>query len=184
MFLKGTPWQYTFSSMHHSVPQTPGDTCAWLSASPPLRCLHMGQGTPLCFLGKKLPQGQGNRPSQRLLPHPSPTQEAYRPSGWAGPDGCGTSFLPHFYFSFWSFVLEGEALKNILFSGLRSQAKLDKSKTPVSRLSYYCVFAVYAYIIGILTHIKHCALLFHILLASLFQCHQNSSHINAHNITV
>ena len=119
----------TFSLLHGNIlflvcitlsPRRQVTHVTWLSASPPLRCLHMGQGTPLCFLGKKLPQGQGNRPSQRLLPHPSPTQEAYRPSGWAGPDGCGTSFLPHFYFSFWSFVLEGEALKNILFSGLRS----------------------------------------------------------------
>ena len=125
----GSCQRHTFSLLHGNilflvcVTLSPGcqvTRVTWFSASPPLRCLHVGQGTPLCFLGKKPPQGPGNRPSQHLPAHLSPPQEAYRPSGWAGPDGCGTSFLPHFYFSFWSFVLEGEALKNILFSGLRS----------------------------------------------------------------
>lgn len=47
----------TFSSMHHSVPQTPGGTCDMVLCFLTPRCLHVGQGTALHFSGLNPPQG-------------------------------------------------------------------------------------------------------------------------------
>lgn len=133
--------------------------------------------------GRNCPRARGTDIFSVSLPTCNPPRWPTDPPGGQDLMAVGPAFY-HTFISFWSFVLEGEAVKNILFSGLRSQAKLDKSKTLFHVYLILCVCSVYIHHWNPYAHKTHCTLLFHILLASLFLCHQNSSHINAHNITV
>lgn len=181
-------WQqdaFTFSCMSEAPICPPN--ARWhmlrLFSEATLIWLHLGQVTLLCFQerGEKLPQGSDNKTFQWLLINVY-SIHCILPGGeditGTGPD---FSVFPSFCFSFCSscylLVLGGKEPKNPLFSVPRS----NRTKRKTLFLKYLVAMCLHGVYIHNWNHyvrkIVHCALLFHIILASLFLCCQNSSHI-------